>query len=74
MTVVLTEEQYAALKEEIKRLNEEIAKLEKSGSVICSCGKRGATYGPDPYAADINDDDTPVWECEDCRHESAMDI
>ncbi len=31
-------------------------------------------YAPDPYAEEINDDMTPVWECLKCRHESAMDI
>jgi len=31
-------------------------------------------FSPDPYAEEINGDNTPVWECEDCRHESCMDI
>lgn len=33
-----------------------------------------ATFGPDPYAQDIYDDDTPVWMCADCRDDSAMEI
>ncbi len=42
----------------------------------CKCGKVGEdlTYAPDPFAKEINGDDTPVWECEECRYQSAMDI
>lgn len=36
---------------------------------MCIC-----TYGPDPYQSDVNNDDTPVWKCGLCRHESAMAI
>jgi len=32
------------------------------------------TFEPDPFAEEINGDDTPVWMCEHHRHESAMDI
>ena len=32
------------------------------------------TYGPDPYALEINDDDTDMWLCENCRQESADGI
>ncbi len=43
----------------------------------CGCEDtkdNSVTFGPDPYQSDINDDDTEVWECENCRYESAMDI
>jgi len=41
----------------------------------CSCGcTDNLEWGPDPYAYDINNDDTPVWECDHCREQSAMDI
>lgn len=45
----------------------------------CSCDCEDSpdcpvTFGPDPYAQDVSCDDTPVWECENCRFESAMDI
>jgi hypothetical protein len=42
----------------------------------CSCGKVGddVTYGSDPYAEEVNGDDTPVWECEECRYQSRLDI
>ena len=29
---------------------------------------------PDPYAEEINSDETPVDLCEHCYHESCMDI
>lgn len=31
-------------------------------------------FGPDPYASEINLDDTEVWECEGHRYESGQDI
>jgi len=31
-------------------------------------------YGPDPFSLENYNDDTPVWACASCRHESAMDI
>jgi uncharacterized protein with PIN domain len=31
-------------------------------------------FSPDPYAEEISGNKTPVWECESCRHESAMGI
>lgn len=40
------------------------------------CGKRGAdvTYGIDPFASEVYNDNTKFWMCPHCRHESAMDI
>lgn len=32
------------------------------------------TYGPDPYALDIENDRTNVWECKNCSYERSMDI
>ena len=41
----------------------------------CICGTtENLEYGPDPYAQDVNEDDTPVWECGNCRYESVQDI
>jgi hypothetical protein len=31
-------------------------------------------FGSDPYASEINDDETEVWECMPCRMQSADDI
>jgi C4-type Zn-finger protein len=31
-------------------------------------------WGPDPYASEIHNNNTPVWECADCRYQSAQDI
>ena len=40
------------------------------------CGKVDSTvtFAPDSYNDEIYDDNTPVWECENCRMESLMDI
>jgi hypothetical protein len=32
------------------------------------------TFDSDPYDDEINGNTTEVWECENCRHESSMDI
>ena len=40
-----------------------------------NCGSTDdVTYGPDPYALEINDDDTDVWLCANCRQELADGI
>lgn len=41
-----------------------------------SCGRNSTkenpvVKGPDPYQSEINDDETEVWECMECREESA---
>lgn len=36
--------------------------------------KGEVTFEPDPFRSEIHDDDTLVWMCESCRHESLMDI
>lgn len=41
---------------------------------VCKKPSDNITYAPNPFASEINGDDTPVWMCEDCRYESAMDI
>lgn len=38
------------------------------------CGNPDATYAPDPYAEEILDDETPVWLCEQCRADNALEI
>lgn len=38
-----------------------------------SCGGP-VEFAPDPYQSEINDDDTPVWMCENHRYESSQDI
>ena len=43
----------------------------------CGCSntkENPVTKAPDPYQSEINDDETEVWECENCRDESAQDI
>lgn len=40
-----------------------------------SCGYiRVCAFGPDPFAAEIRQDYTPVWQCGECAYQSAMDI
>ncbi len=44
-------------------------------SKCCECGTtEDLEYGPDPMAEEIDGDDTPVWECKECRYQSGMDI
>ena len=45
--------------------------------IICGCSdseKNPVTKAPDPYDEEINDDDTEVWECENCREGQAGSI
>ena len=45
--------------------------------ISCECSdtkENPVTLGPDPYADEIHDDNTEVWECENCREDSRMDI
>ncbi len=48
----------------------------RSRAGVCKdCGgTENVRHAPCPYASEINDDDTPVWLCTDCRHERAQDI
>lgn len=41
--------------------------------VVCGSMKN-VTFEPDPFSEEIFGDSTPVWQCEDCAEESAMDI
>jgi hypothetical protein len=36
--------------------------------------KEHIEYDADPYASEIGGDNTKVWECFECRKESALDI
>jgi hypothetical protein len=44
--------------------------------MVCpECGLLAeCTYDADPFREDIHADATPVWECAQCRYESARDI
>jgi len=40
-----------------------------------TCGERkSCTYTSDPFDDEINGDDTPAWYCDECLHDSAMEI
>jgi len=61
---------YSNSEEIVKKVASILARKE-----CCSCGTtKDLEYGPDPYGREIYNDTTPVWECEKCRYESAMDI
>ena len=34
----------------------------------------GLIWGPNPYAHEVFDDNTPMWLCQECRQELADDI
>ena len=43
----------------------------------CGCSsteENPVTKDPDPYQSEINDGEAEVWECANCRGDSAMDI
>ena len=45
--------------------------------IACGCSdtkKNPVTEDPDPFQSEINDDETIVWECDECRYDSAMAI
>lgn len=51
------------------------AMFEQSNTAQCqSCDSMAATFGPDPYQSDVNNDPTPVWLCDQCRESKAGDI
>lgn len=43
----------------------------------CDCGEDDPnllSYGPNPFAEEIHDDDTCYWMCKECRYQAAMDV
>lgn len=45
--------------------------------IICgrsSTKENPVTKEPDPYDSEVNGDETEVWECAECREESADEI
>ena len=47
----------------------------KCSNCGCSNTKENPVYkDEDPYQAEINDDHTEIWECMECRDDSAGDI
>jgi hypothetical protein len=59
---------------------EQLRLFEEDFQECCLCGGKFSVasgdieFSPDPFSEEINGDSTPVWECHDCRHESAMNI
>lgn len=40
----------------------------------CSVSREEIIYGPDPFACEIHNNETPMWICKYCYHQSCMDI
>lgn len=60
-----------------KELNQILSQEGEMKCTRCSCSntkENPVTKAPDPYASEIHDDDTDVWECASCREQSALDI
>jgi hypothetical protein len=51
------------------------AKLRQEVHACCDCGtSNNLEFGPKPYASDVHNDHTPVWQCGACREKSAQEI
>lgn len=66
-------------KEGDKNMPYGFSEISQEGRVCHKCGAESTpenpiTWGPDPFAEEIDGDDTPIWECKNCRDESADDI
>lgn len=61
-----------------EKINDGGPALPTQAARCCSCGclvtGNEAIPAPDPYACEISGDETPIIECDNCRHESFMDI
>lgn len=59
---------------ELRALGEAVAHVAET--TVCPCGNACGPedFDADPYAYDIHNDDTKMWECDYCRYQSAMDI
>jgi len=61
-----------------KTFNKDGKDLRRLVGFCYDCGRclrgRLAIPAPDPYQADINNDETPVVQCENCAAETAEDI
>jgi hypothetical protein len=43
---------------------------------LCECCQKCEAFAfqADPFAEEIHGDSTPIWQCETCSYNSAMDI
>jgi hypothetical protein len=57
----------------VRNLKQEFQPVASEPCINCKT-LQDVSFGPDPYAADIYDDQTPVWECGNCREASLGDI
>jgi hypothetical protein len=52
---------------------DEIPRFERGTIGTCDCGNIGE-YTTDPFAEEINGEELWSFMCEDCVHESAMEV
>jgi len=63
-----------------KHINKPLKKLPKKIVIVSTntdceiCNSPDATFGPDPFAAEINNNLTDHWLCSECRDKSAIEI
>lgn len=55
------------------KLYERIEALGISLGVMC-CSRPAVMFRSNPYASEINGDDTPRWQCDQCYTQSLEDI
>ena len=73
-TVDSVREELANALERIAELEAEIEKL-KQPALCVGCGTADdLRWGPCPYASEINNNETEMWLCGECRHQRAQDI
>ena len=58
----------------LKILQNKVPAEIKEGVCQCCGSTKDVTYEPDPYAEEIDHDDSSVWECAACREQSGRDI
>lgn len=46
----------------------------KCSREFCETPDSPVTFAPDPFRSEVHGDETPIWECKNCRYESGMEI
>jgi ribosomal protein L37AE/L43A len=62
------------IQEAKKLLLDELHECESCHRWATEHERNPVTWGEDPYASEISDDHTEIWECENCREESSMEV
>lgn len=68
-------DRYHGWQRELVKAGIGISELEGIDKTCEQCEKQGLCFfGPDPYAHEIHDNDTPLWQCTFCYRESCDEI